>query len=735
MTLSQRTILIIVSTFIALLLILAVTSDIILLKSFSKLERTVLAGDVRKVRKEIDEVYVDLVSSSIDMGAIVEKNGVSYIKELQMQSLFNQHIDVVVCFSSSGKVLSAQSVDFHIQQPNVLTKGYFAQMARALSLMTSTTSGGVKGLIEIDGKPLQLVLRPLSADVIILVGRYLDSVEVARISALTAFSIELVPVIQRENRPDIADALSAFEHGVPNPFQVIDKGQIAGYSLVKDLFGQPVLVARIVEQRLLYEQGKAAITYVVLSLFLAGGVFCCLMLFFIKGSILKRIEILGLTVKKISSQRSMSSRLPVAKENDELNDLALAINNMMDSLESAENATRDSEERYRVLFERAPDSIFIIGMDGNEAGKIISANRSAAEQHGYTIEELCNMSIFDINSEADSNKVTDLIDRISRGEWVTKEVWHKKKDASRFPMEVHAGMVVIKGRSYVLAFDRDITSRKLAAESGRMSNEHIRKLNYELNRRASDLAAANSELEAFNYSVSHDMRGPLTRISGYCQILLEDDIDLDSQTKIFINRIYESGVWLNDMIDAMLHLSLLTRTEFVSDIVDLSLIAKTVIAELKRTEPDRVVSTDIQRDILAQGDHNLLKILMNNLLGNAWKYTSQTREAHIAFGQLLNESGMVYFIRDNGAGFDMEYVDKLFRVFSRLHDSSQFSGSGIGLATVQRIVARHGGRIWAEAETNHGATFFFTLKPDSSSYGAGISSVTPVLDGSNLAVL
>lgn len=729
MTLSQRTVLIIVSTFIALLFILAATSDVILLKSFSALERTVLAGNVQKVRNELDETYGELLSSSRDMDELVIKRGASHITDLQVSFFANHSIDIVVCFSPAGHVLSSQFVDFHNNQIVGLSKANLTRLAGVLPLMAQAANDGIRGLMMLDDKPLQLVMRPVTPDVWMLVGRYLDAEEIKRISGLTAFVIELFPVNRGTEMPDIADALVAFDRGVTDPVRVMGQGRIAGYSLLKDLFGKPVLVGRVVERRLLYEQGKAAITYVVLSLFLAGGVFCFVMLFFIRGTILKRIEFLGTTVKKISSQRDISSRLPISDENDELTDLAGSINAMLDSLESAENAMRDSEERYRILFERAPDSIFIIGLDGEQTGKIISANRAAADLHGYTIDELCGMSIFELIADDSRETGAKLIDKISSGEWITKEVWHYKKDASQFPMEVHAGMVTIKGRSYILGFDRDITSRKLAETSDRMYLDQIRLLNAELNRKANDLAAANYELETFNYSVSHDMRGPLTRISGYCQMLLEDDVILDPQTKTYISRIHEAGIWLNDMIDAMLRLAKVTRAEFVSERVVMSELAETAVSELKLEEPDRGVEVVIMPDIVASGDPKLLKILMTNLLSNAWKYSSKIGNARIEFGLRLDESESIYFVRDNGAGFDMKSADKLFRVFTRLHDPSQFSGTGIGLATVQRIVARHGGRVWAEAETGHGATFFFTLQSPPAFPAQSDSTLVLALDG------
>lgn len=712
MTLSQRTVLIIVSTFIALLFILAATSDVILLKSFAALERTVLAGNVQKIRNELNEVYDDLLSLSRDMDEVVITNGVSHISDLKLQFFVNHRIDLVACFSITGRVLSSQSVDFHKSRFTILSPADLAGLAGVVPLTKTSAGNSIQGMIMLGGQPLQLVLRPITSDLAILVGRYLDAEEIRRISRLTEFEIEFFPVAQGSQNPDIAEALAAFERGEADPSKVISADRIAGYAQFRDVFGQPLLVARVVEPRLLYQQGKASITYLLLALFLAGGVFCCVTLFFIKGMILKRIESLGATVKNISSRSDLTSRLPISGDNDELTELAGSINAMLDSLESAENATRDSQERYRVLFERAPDSIFIVGLDGDENGKIVSANKAAADQHGYSVDELCSMSIFELIADGNRDFGGKLIDRIVQGKWFSKEIWHQKKDGSQFPSEVSAGLVKIQDRSYILAFDRDITSRKLAEESGRMYLDTIRQLNSELNRKARDLAAANYELEAFNYSVSHDMRGPLTRISGYCQMLLEEDLNIDAESRTYVSRINEAGLWLNDMIEAMLELSRLARSEFVQQQVDLSRLAETVIGELKSSEPDRVVETIIMPDIVVSGDPKLLKILMTNLLGNAWKYSSLTNGACIEFGQQREKSVPVFYVRDNGTGFDMQSADKLFRVFSRLHEHSQFSGSGIGLATVKRVVTRHGGHVWAEAAPGRGAAFFFTLQPE-----------------------
>jgi len=385
---------------------------------------------------------------------------------------------------------------------------------------------------------------------------------------------------------------------------------------------------------------------------------------------------------------------------------------MLESIEVAERSLKESEERYRALFERAPDSIVIIGSEGDEAGRIVDANRAAAAQHGYSVGEICSLKIFDLNTPETNLVVRGIMERIANGEWLTSEQWHLRKDGSRFPVEVHAGPLTIQGRSYILGFGRDITLRKLAEESDRMYLVMSRQLNSEPGRACADRQLSKLMLEAFNYSVSHDMRGPLSRISGYCQLMLEDSSGVDPRTRTYLARIYESICWLDKMIDAMLKLAQLTRADFSSEPVNLSAICQEHLDSLQQANPGRGVEVKVAQGVTVLGDESLLKILMSNLVNNAWKYSSRTVQARIEFGVLSDGPAPVYFVRDNGTGFDMKDAGKLFRVFTRLHDPTQFSGSGIGLATAQRIIARHGGRIWAEGEVGHGATFFFTLTPE-----------------------
>jgi light-regulated signal transduction histidine kinase (bacteriophytochrome) len=225
------------------------------------------------------------------------------------------------------------------------------------------------------------------------------------------------------------------------------------------------------------------------------------------------------------------------------------------------------------------------------------------------------------------------------------------------------------------------------------------------------LELVNKELEAFSYSVSHDLRAPLRSIDGFSQAVIEDYADrLDDQAKDYLNRVRAATQRMGHLIDDMLALARVTRAEMRRESVDLSALAGDVLAALQKSEPDRRVECRIEPGLAAEGDAHLLRVVLDNLLGNAWKFTGKQARASIEFGARPQETGgPAYFVRDNGAGFDMNYAGKLFGAFQRLHTSHEFPGTGVGLATVQRIVHRHGGRVWAEGAVGKGATFYFAL--------------------------
>jgi PAS domain S-box-containing protein len=271
--------------------------------------------------------------------------------------------------------------------------------------------------------------------------------------------------------------------------------------------------------------------------------------------------------------------------------------------------------------------------------------------------------------------------------------------ANASPLQNEAGEIV----GSVGSLD-NITEHKQA-------DGQIRKLNEDLRRRTADLENANKELEAFTYSVSHDLKAPLIVASGFCRRLSDGYGEkIDERGNRYLMRIQEACQHMNLLIEDLLNLSKVTTQQIKFKSVDLSDLAQSIATQLKERQPNREMTFLIEKGLIVKGDSRLLRIMLENLLGNAWKYTMKCEQAMIEFG-LLKSTGEAptYFVRDNGSGFDMSMADKLFKPFERLHEDQEFSGTGIGLATVHRIVTRHGGRIWAESEVDKGTTFFFTL--------------------------
>ena len=380
--------------------------------------------------------------------------------------------------------------------------------------------------------------------------------------------------------------------------------------------------------------------------------------------------------------------------------------------QEAEKALRASEERYRELFENANDLLYTIDLDGN----FTSINRAAEEISGYTRTEAMNIDQIVVPEDRQLSRagITQLL---SGGAPPAVELTIVTKNGHRVPLEVKRRLMYRAGRPFgVQGIARDITERKRAEEK-------IRKLNEELERRVAErtaeLLAVNQELEAFCYSVSHDLRAPLRSIDGFSQALLEDYADrLDAEGCDDLQRVRAAAHRMAQLIDDLLRLAQVTRSEMELQEVDLSALARRITTDLRAREPQREVELLIEDGLAGRGDPILLHVALENLLKNSWKFTRRHPRARIEFAALpTRHSGAktdqrVYFVRDDGAGFDMAYVRKLFRPFERLHTAAAFEGTGIGLATVQRIVHRHGGRVWAEGRVEQGATVYFTLPYD-----------------------
>lgn len=261
----------------------------------------------------------------------------------------------------------------------------------------------------------------------------------------------------------------------------------------------------------------------------------------------------------------------------------------------------------------------------------------------------------------------------------------------------------------VRAFNGMLDTIELQNRALLHANEHLED---EVHARTSELRATNRELEAFTYSVSHDLRSPLRSIDGFSAALLEDcGEQLDTVGRDYISRIRAASQRMGNLIDSLLHLSRVSRQDMNLTSLDLAQLANEIVDSLRSSQPERQVEFVCPDSLMCEGDRDLLRIVLENLLENAWKYTGKTAQPRVELGAYNRDGEIVYCIRDNGAGFDMKYVDKLFGPFQRLHRDQEFEGLGIGLATVARIIHRHGGEIWAEGQVDEGAAFYFTLQP------------------------
>jgi PAS domain S-box-containing protein len=370
-------------------------------------------------------------------------------------------------------------------------------------------------------------------------------------------------------------------------------------------------------------------------------------------------------------------------------------------------ALRQGDERFHLLVNSVKDyAIFLLDLNGY----IVSWNAGAERTKGYRADEIIgrHFSVFYTEDAVSSgHPAYELARAIAEGRY-EEEGWRVRKDGSRFWANVVINAIRPDDGETVgfVKITRDVTERR---EMQLALNRANAELERRVGERTAELQLANAELESFSYSVSHDLRAPLRSIDGFGKLLLSQAAPkLDLEERDYLDRIRAAAQRMSHLIDDLLNLSRVARAEIERRPVDLAPIAESVLAELGRAEPERAVSVSVEPGLTADGDRRFVQIALENLLSNAWKFTRNTPAPRIEVGRSERDGRAVFFVRDNGTGFDMTYAAKLFTPFKRLH-GKEFEGTGIGLATVQRIVRKHGGAIWAESEPGRGATFFFTL--------------------------
>jgi len=363
------------------------------------------------------------------------------------------------------------------------------------------------------------------------------------------------------------------------------------------------------------------------------------------------------------------------------------------------------EEKFAKAFHSAPYALTLTRLSD---GKIIDVNDTFFSMTGYDRTAVMGKNTVDFRLwEHDADRAAAVDALLKTGKVQGNEFSFRKKNGETMTGLFSAEIIAIDGDKSILSSIGDITARKRAEEDVRRLNEELES---RVLQRTAQLEASNRELESVSYSVSHDLRAPLRSIDGFSLALLEEyGNKLDDTGKTYLERVRRATQKMGFLIDDMLKLLKVIRAEFHVESIDLSSMTRTIARGLQIKNPDSAVDVIIPEGIVVQGDPYLMQTALAGLLDNAWKFTGSQAQPKIELGAVIKDGETRYFIRDNGVGFDMAYVNKLFGTFQRLHTTDEFPGTGIGLATVQRVINRHGGRVWAEGEVGKGATFYFTL--------------------------
>jgi PAS domain S-box-containing protein len=698
------------------------TSSSIFLRGFKSIEDNKVRENVTRARQALADMIDQLGSTALDWAswddtyAFMGDSNQQYIdSNLTDAALAAIRVNLIAFVRPSGELVYDQGVDLESKQRQQLPADLGDRLsALAPLLQAGSASNGVKGILLLAEGPILLAARPILTSRntgpsrgSLIFGRYLAKSEMQQISRYIDGSLE-IRGLDESHGPQVAHPeLAADETAVV--VHLLNAQQIAGDAVLRDIAGHPALALRVDMPRSIHDHAQAILRVHVTSLLVLSFV-CGLILFLMVNKVvLARVSRLADRVGRIGAKGVSDAHVAV-EGSDELANLAIQINHMLDTLRQSEKALRVSEERLNHALDAANEGLWewnvktgaaffsprYCTMLGYEPGELPESYSTWVDMlHPDDRESIVAKIQEDIRQKADGYKLEFRMKRKS-GEW--RWILSRAKVIER---DTDGNTVRLVGVHV------DITESKRAEDEIRRLNEQLEQRVLE---RTAQLETANKELESFSYSVSHDLRAPLRAIDGFSQAVIEEcQGKLSADADQNLTRVRAAAQRMARLIDSMLSLSRLSRRELRRERVDLSRLARTILQETQKKNPGRDVSIVIEDGMIAEGDSELMRIVLENLLENAWKFTSRHAQATIEFGETTRDGRQAFFVRDDGAGFDMAYADKLFGAFQRLHSEKEFEGTGIGLAIVQRIIHRHGGKVWAEGEMEKGATFYFTI--------------------------
>jgi PAS domain S-box-containing protein len=717
MTLRKKILGIISMTIISLILILYVISHIIILESFVSLEEQYTHQHVERVLSALSGELAELNNMAGDWApwddtyAFVEGPYDDYVKKNLIDSTFiNLRLNLMLFVHSSGQIVFSKAFDLSNEQEVPVPESLQEHLAdNSLLLHHLNQESNSTGIILLPENPMLVASRPILTSEgkgpirgTLIMGRYLDSIEVERLAEITHLSLTLYRFNSLQLPLDFQKARLSLSEEVPIFIQHLSETSIAGYGLINDIYGKPGLILRIDMPREIYKRGRVSTLYFVSLLLIISLVLGMMILVLVEKIVLSRLAQLNTSVKSIRTNSDLSTRVPVAGK-DELASLGSAINGMLETLEQSQSKLRESEERFRKVFEEGQFGIAI----SNPEFKFEKVNPAFCHMLGYPPEELAARTFVDITHPDHIGQDVENIAKLGRGEIAFYKT--EKRYIRRTGEIIWGSLIVSAIRNeegtllYHLVMIEDITERKRA-------EEEVWRLNVELEarvqQRTTQLEAMNKELQSFAYVVSHDLKAPLRGISHLADWLAQDYTNMfDEQGKEMLSLLNNRVKRMDNLIDGILEYSRIGRVMSKDEPLDLDTLLRDVLDTL--SPPPIHVEIAHEFPVIV-GDKIRITQVFQNLIGNAIKFMDKP-QGEVKIGCADAGAHWQFSVTDNGPGIELRFHEKIFQIFQTLKPRDEQESTGIGLSIVKRIVEFYGGTIWVESDVGKGSTFFFTF--------------------------